>query len=77
MKYIDQLKYAMQEGKTLLIEGVEEELDPILDPVLEKNLFKQGKTYYVKLGDEDTEFDMKFKMFFITKLHQNYQQKQQ
>ena len=67
-KLRDQLKYAMQEGKTLLIEGVEEELDPMLDPVLEKNLFKQGKTYYVKLGDEDAEFDMKFKMYFITKL---------
>eukprot|EP01084_Bolivina_argentea_P175293 303595_1 len=67
-KLRDELKYAMQEGKTLLVEGVEEELDPMLDPVLEKNLFKQGKTFYVRLGDEDAEFDPKFKMFFITKL---------
>eukprot|EP00485_Elphidium_margaritaceum_P015545 CAMPEP_0202728930 /NCGR_PEP_ID=MMETSP1385-20130828/185872_1 /ASSEMBLY_ACC=CAM_ASM_000861 /TAXON_ID=933848 /ORGANISM="Elphidium margaritaceum" /LENGTH=4770 /DNA_ID=CAMNT_0049395183 /DNA_START=131 /DNA_END=14440 /DNA_ORIENTATION=- len=64
----DQLKYAMQEGKVLLVEGVEEELDPMLDPVLEKNLFKQGKTFYVKLGDEDAEYDEKFEMYFITKL---------
>ena len=32
-KLRDELKYAMQEGKTLLVEGVEEELDPMLDPV--------------------------------------------
>ena len=48
----------MQEGKTLLM----------LDPVLEKNLFRQGKSYYIRLGDEDAEFDKNFKMFFITKL---------
>jgi len=26
----------MEEGKTLVIEGIENEVDPILDPVLEK-----------------------------------------
>jgi len=26
----------MEEGKTLIIEGIENELDPMLDPVLEK-----------------------------------------
>ena len=67
-KLRDGLKYAMQEGKTLLVEGVEEELDPMLDPVLEKNTFKQGKTFYIRLGDEDCEFDVNFRMFFVTKL---------
>jgi len=64
----DQLKYGMQEGKAFIIEGVEEELDPMLDPVLEKNFFKQGRTIYIKLGDEDAEFDPKFRMILITKL---------
>jgi len=26
----------MEEGKTLIIEGIENEVDPMLDPVLEK-----------------------------------------
>ena len=30
------LKHCMEEGKTLIIEGIENEVDPILDPVLEK-----------------------------------------
>jgi dynein heavy chain len=30
------LKYCMEEGKTLIIESIENEVDPILDPVLEK-----------------------------------------
>jgi hypothetical protein len=30
------LKFCMEEGKTLIIEGIENEVDPMLDPVLEK-----------------------------------------
>lgn len=32
------LKYCMEEGKTLIIEGIENEVDPMLDPVLEKQI---------------------------------------
>ena len=30
------LKFCMEEGKTLIIEGIENEVDPMIDPVLEK-----------------------------------------
>jgi len=30
------LKFCMEEGKTLIIENIENEVDPMLDPVLEK-----------------------------------------
>jgi dynein heavy chain len=32
------LKWCMDEGKTLIIEGIENEVDPIIDPVLEKQV---------------------------------------
>ena len=41
-KLRDQLEFTMSEGKPLLIEGIEEEIDPMLDPVLEKNTVKKG-----------------------------------
>ena len=30
------LKYCMEEGRCLIIENIENEVDPMLDPVLEK-----------------------------------------
>lgn len=35
----------------MIIEGIENELDPVLDPVLERQLIKKGSSYYLKLGD--------------------------
>jgi dynein heavy chain len=34
----DQLEFCMQEGRSLVVAGVEEDIDPLLDPVLEKQV---------------------------------------
>ncbi len=37
------LKFCMENGNTLVIENIENEVDPMLDPVLEKQVIKKGK----------------------------------
>lgn len=38
------LKYCMETGLTLIVENIENEVDPMMDPVLERQIFVKGKT---------------------------------
>jgi dynein heavy chain, axonemal len=44
------LELAIQFGNPFLFENVDEELDPLLDPVLEKSVVKEGNGLVIKLG---------------------------
>jgi len=67
-KLKDQVEFCMSEGKALIIVGVEEELDPLLYPVLEKQFITRGKKKIIKLADTEVEVDDRFSLYFITRL---------
>ena len=58
----------MQFGNPFLFEAIDEELDPMIDPVLEKNFTIQGASKFVKMGDKMVEWDDGFRLFLTTKL---------
>lgn len=67
-KLRDKLEFCMGDGKSLVIVQVEEDIDPMLDPVLEKQLQARGKKFFVTVSDKQMDYDPKFRMYFITRL---------
>ncbi|MPC75259.1 Dynein heavy chain 7, axonemal [Portunus trituberculatus] len=62
------LEISLQKGQPLLIEGVGEELDPILDGVLLKQTFTQKGVEHVQLGELITEYHPEFRLYLTTRL---------
>lgn len=55
-------------GKAVLVEGVQEEIDATLDPLLQRNIKKKGNNYTLELGGEVLDYNLNFKLFLMTKL---------
>lgn len=55
-------------GQAVLFEGIDEEIDPMIDPVLEKNIVRQAGVDMLKLGDQEIEYNWDFRLYLTTKL---------
>lgn len=66
--FMKHLELAIQFGNPFLFENVDEELDPMLDPVLEKSVVNEAGGKVIELGDKKIAWDDGFKLFFTSKL---------
>jgi len=66
--YLRSLENSIQFGTPVLLENVGEELDPSLEPLLQKQLFKQGGVNCIRLGDSTVEYSEHFRFYITTKL---------
>lgn len=64
----DRLKLPLQEGWPLMLEGIENEVDPMLDPILEKQIIQKKRSKFIKIADQEMDFDDKFMLYMTTKL---------
>jgi dynein heavy chain len=67
-KYLKFLEGAISQGHPVLIENVGEELDPAIEPLLQKQIIKKGATMTLKLGDSVIEYNKDFRFYLTTKL---------
>lgn len=51
-----------------MIENIENEVDPMLDPLLEKQWVKKGRNKLIKLGDQDLDYDERFRLYMTSRL---------
>ena len=66
--FLRTLENAIRYGAPVLLENVEEDLDPSLEPVLLKQTFKRAGQTLLHLGDSDIPYSDNFRFFITTKL---------
>ncbi|XP_038207715.1 dynein beta chain, ciliary [Zerene cesonia] len=64
--YLDTIEKAIIKGETVLLENIGETVDPVLDPLLGRNLIKKGRA--IKIGDKEVEYSSNFRLILHTKL---------
>ncbi|KAJ3092439.1 Dynein heavy chain 3, axonemal [Quaeritorhiza haematococci] len=66
--YVRTLENSIQFGTPVLLENIGEEVDSVLEPLLTKQIFKQGGLMYIRLGEAIIEFSPDFRFYITTKL---------
>jgi len=68
VSYLKQLEASIRMGRPFVIENCGEELDPAIEPLLQKQIVVKGSSMTLKLGDAIIEYDKDFKYYMTTKL---------
>ncbi|KAL0216159.1 hypothetical protein P9112_008343 [Eukaryota sp. TZLM1-RC] len=62
------LEQAVYIGTPVLLEDIGEEIDPALEPILKKKIFKVQGQDMIRIGDSDVQYDSNFRLYITTKL---------
>ncbi|KAF4028543.1 ATPase family associated domain-containing protein 9, partial [Phytophthora infestans] len=66
--FVRMLENSIMIGAAVLIENIPEEIDPMLEPILLKQIVKTGGVATIRLGDNTVEYDANFRLYMTTKL---------
>ena len=71
LKNFEKFNRCVSRGDILLIENLDEDVEPVLDPLLGRVLIKKGKA--IRLGDKEIEYHPTFQLVLHSKLaHPHY-----
>jgi dynein heavy chain len=66
--YLKHMEAGIRSGTPVLLENVGVELDPAIEPILQKQIVKKGASMTLKLGDSIIEYNENFRLYITTKL---------
>jgi len=67
-KMVSTFEMSIDQGKSVLIENMGENIDAVLSPVVSRNTIRRGNKKLVKLGDKELLLNPNFRLFMQTKL---------
>nr|ADI46856.1 DHC1bf [Volvox carteri f. nagariensis] len=70
-RFTTTLELAVRFGKTLVVAEVDK-VEPILYPLLRKDLDRQGPRFVVQVGDKATDYNDTFRLFLVTRNPEPY-----
>ena len=62
------IKFAISEGLAVLYADANESFDPVIEPVLGKQVTKTGSMQLIKIGEDNVEYNDNFRFYVTTKL---------
>jgi dynein heavy chain len=65
--YLKLLEASIRMGTPVLMENIGEELDPAIEPLLQKQISVKGGSMTIKIGDSVIEYAKEFKFYMTTK----------
>ena len=68
VNWVKKLSQAISNGNTVIMENCPVDIDATLDPVLQRAIYKKGRSSYISFGGEEVEYDKNFRFFLQTKL---------
>jgi dynein heavy chain len=66
--FLKPLGQCLSRGTPCLFENVNDELDPTLDPILEKNFVNKSGIMTIRLVEKEISYNKNFRLYFTTKL---------
>lgn len=67
-KHVNLIVHGVRNGFQVLFIDVGEQIDPILDNILNRSLIQVGKNFCVKVGDDEIDYDDKFKLYITSRM---------
>ncbi|XP_076625371.1 dynein beta chain, ciliary [Colletes latitarsis] len=64
--YLTLIEFSIANGGIVLLENIMETIDPVMDPIIKRDLIKKGRA--IKIWDKEVDYDHRFRLILQTKL---------